>query len=399
MEKKALDRLHFVRTGWELFGLLSLGSAYSSVASCAPLIPTSALKGIGPLGDPNPAGLRLPSGFVGREIARSGHRVRRADGSKIDYRWHTFPDGGACFKTDDGGWIYVSNSEVQVPGAGGAGAIRFDAQGQVVDAYSILQGTTCNCAGGPTPWGTWLSCEEIESGYVFECDIYGKKAAEKIPALGRFVHEAVAVDDERQHIYLTEDRKDGCFYRFTSAGRLEDGRLDLSQGRLEVARVEGGSVSWLEVPNPTPGLMDTPTRHQVPGSTPFKGGEGIWYHDQTVYFTTKGDNRVWTYDVIRQRLSLRYDYQTAPDRMLSGVDNITVTPDGHVLVAEDGDDMQIVILGPHGDIYPLVQVVGQDHSEITGPALSPHGQRLYFSSQRGNHRGITYEVTGHLLDL
>jgi secreted PhoX family phosphatase len=394
VEKKAIDRRRFVRSAWDLCGVLSLGTAYSSVVSSAPLIPTASLKNIGPLGDPNPIGLRLPQGFVGREVARSGHRVRRADGKKLDYKWHTFPDGGACFKTEDGGWIYTSNSEVQLPGGGGAGAIRFNGNGDVVDAYSILQGTSWNCAGGPTPWGTWLSCEEVESGYVYECDVTGKNPAQKLPALGRFVHEAVAVDDERQQLYLTEDRDDGRFYRFTAAGRLSDGRLDLSQGLLEAARVEGNRVSWVQIPNPTPELFQTPTRHQVPSSTPFRGGEGIWYHEGVVYFTTKGDNRVWMYDVNENLISIKYDYQTAEDPQLKGVDNITVTPDGHVLVAEDGGNMQIVILGPYGDIYPLVQVVDQDHSEITGPALSPNGQRLYFSSQRGHHLGLTYEMTG-----
>lgn len=399
MGKKAFDRRHFVRSAWDAFGLLSLGSAYTSVASCAPLIPTSALKNIGPLGDPNPAGLRLPKGFIGRELARSGHRVRQADGSKLDYRWHAFPDGGACFKTEDGGWIYTSNSEVQIPGGGGAGAIRFDSRGQVVDAYSILKGTTMNCAGGPTPWGTWLSCEEIEGGYVYECDVFGSSMGKRVPALGRFVHEAVTVDYERNQIYLTEDREDGRFYRFTSPGKLKDGRLDLSNGLLEVAKVEGDRVSWCAVPHPTPELFQTPTRHQVPESTPFNGGEGIWYHDHIVYFTTKGDNRVWMFYVKEQRIALKYDYQTSADSCLKGVDNITVTPDGHVLVAEDGGDMQIVILGPAGDIYPIVQVVDQNSSEITGPALSPLGQRLYFSSQRGHGLGLTYEVVGNFFEI
>jgi secreted PhoX family phosphatase len=85
--------------------------------------------------------------------------------------------------------------------------------------------------------------------------------------------------------------------------------------------------------------------------------------------------------------------------MLKGVDNVMVTADGHILVAEDGGDMQIVILGPGGEIYPLVQVVGQDSSEITGPAINHLGNRLYFSSQRGDGFGITYEVSGNFLNL
>lgn len=393
------DRRRFLKNSFDTLGVLCLGSTYTSMISCSPFIETSSLKNIGPLGQPDACGLRLPQGFTGRELARAGHRVKRADGSKTDYRWHTFPDGGASFKVEDGGWIYVSNSEVQLPGMGGVGAIRFDSSGNVQDSYSILSGTTWNCAGGATPWDTWLSCEEIENGYVYECDVFGKIPGKKALGLGRFVHEAATVDYERRQIYLTEDREDGRFYRFTSDSIDENGRMDLDLGVLEAACVRGNKVSWFKVPNPNPERFTTATRYQVPESTPFNGGEGAWFHEGVVYFTTKGDNRVWAYDVVAQTISVRYDYQTAKSPILKGVDNVTVTSDGHILVAEDGGDMQLVILGPAGDIYPLVQVVGQDSSEITGPAINHLGNRLYFSSQRGNNLGITFEIAGNFGSL
>ena len=115
------------------------------------------------------------------------------------------------------------------------------------------------------------------------------------------------------------------------------------------------------------------------------------------FSTTKGDNRVWKYDTRNQTMGITYDKKTSPKPILSGVDNVTVSEDGHVLVAEDGGDMQIVILGPFGDIYPLLQVTGQNNSEITGPAIAPNKDRLYFSSQRGGRKGkgITYEIAGN----
>jgi secreted PhoX family phosphatase len=283
----------------------------------------------------------------------------------------------------------VSNSEF-VPG--GAGALRFDADGNVVDAYAILQNTIINCAGGATPYGTWLSCEETPSGRVFECDPSGENAAVERPALGVFQHEAVAYDPVRHHLYLTEDAGDGRLYRFVPETLNAAGFADLAAGRLEVAQVlDDGGVIWHELSDPTGA---TPTRQQVAESTAFRGGEGIAYFDNVIYFSTKGDNRVWAYNLESETISVLYDAATAQNPILTGVDNVTVTCCGDVLVAEDGGDMQIVAILGDGTLKPLMQVVGHDGSEVTGPAFDPSGTRLYFSSQRGGTRGITYEISG-----
>ena len=92
-------------------------------------------------------GLVLLPGFTARVVAVTGNPV-----AGTGYTWHAAPDGGATFPTADGGWIYVSNSEVPING--GASAIRFDAGGTITDAYRILSGTTVNCAGGATSSGT-----------------------------------------------------------------------------------------------------------------------------------------------------------------------------------------------------------------------------------------------------
>lgn len=368
-----------------------------------PLSVRVAHANIGPLLAADSNGVRLPEGFSSRIVAFSGRRI--ADG----YRWHIYPDGGATFATEDGGWVYVSNSETSSFLGGGASAVRFEPNGAIVDAYRILSGTNRNCAGGSTPWGTWLSCEEIDFGRVFECDPIGVTAAVARDALGYFKHEAVAVDTKHGHLYMTEDESDGRLYRFVPEYIDVDGIPQLESGLLQVAQVENatGTVRWLVVPDPRPDPSRTPTREQVPASSAFKGGEGIWYHDRKVYFTTKGDGRVWCLKLDTQTLTSVYDARNTTNPMLTGVDNLTVFPTGDVLVCEDGGDMQIVAINGVGDLAPLLQVVGQDESEMTGLAFSPDGSRLYFSSQRGGSGliaellglGLTYEVTGPFATL
>jgi len=180
-------------------------------------------------------------------------------------------------------------------------------------------------------------------------------------------------------------------YRFTPSawGNLES-------GVLEVAEVfENDRVRWHPLPNPDPGAGETATRLQVPESTAFNGGEGIVYDGGHVYFTTKGDNRVWDLDVAEQRIRVLYDRATDPIGQLSGVDNIAALPGGGVVVAEDGGNMELVTLSTSGLALALLRVIGQNGSELAGPAFDPTGTRLYFSSQRGfDGRGITYEVRG-----
>lgn len=361
------------------------GTLWRGAAHAAPAQPGTGPYG--PLGSPDANGIRLPNGFTSRVIARSGQRV-----GSTSYTWHNAPDGGACY-ADGTGWIYVSNSEINP--SGGASAVKFSSTGTITGAYRILSDTRQNCAGGKTPWNTWLSCEEVSLGYVYETDPWGTNAAVQRAAMGRFKHEAAAADPVRRVIYLTEDETNGRFYRFvpTTWGDLSSGKLQV----MVAGSATSGSFTWADIPDPDG--SPTATRSQVSGSKSFNGGEGCHYADDTVWFTTKGDNRVWQLNLLNNTYELAYDDSlvngTAP---LTGVDNITSASSGDLFVAEDGGTMEICVITPDDVVASFLRVDGQSSSEITGPAFSPDGTRLYFSSQRGtsgsSSGGITYEVTG-----
>lgn len=361
-----------------------------------PSLPASRLPAVGALQAADENGIQLPEGFSSRVIATAGSRP--VAGSS--YRWHGSPDDGDTFEHPDGGWIYVSNSELD-GGAGGVGALRFDGDGELVDAYSIMSGGRRNCAGGRTPWGTWLSCEEVPNGLVWECDPMGREDARNYPSLGRFNHEAAVVDPLTRMVYLTEDENDGRFYRFTPDEVDSDGRANLETGRLQVATVDrDDNVSWTGLSDAA--ARSVSTRRQVSSSTAFNRGEGMVYHDGIVYFTTTGDHRVYGYKIADQTMEIVYDRATADVRSLGSPDNIDASHDGHLLVAEDGDNLEIVVITTDRDVLPLLRLTGQPNSEITGPAFSPDMSRLYFSSQRGRSGdlsdGLTYEVTGPFLE-
>lgn len=417
-----MDRRRFLKAGIMATGAGAVLPSAVLVAPASANGRSPARPGDSPYGPlasaPDENGLLLPAGFTSRVVAVGGDPV-----GETSCVWHPFPDGAGTFDDGEGGWYYVCNSEVfdfMAADSGGATAIHFAADGSILDAYRILEGSNSNCAGGPTPWGTWLSGEENfgGKGRLWECDPTGRNPAVAREAMGLWTREAAAVDPVDERVYMTEDDREGVIYRFTP-----DNYPDLTSGALEALIVaDDGSISWGAIADPSGAA--TPTKKQVAGATVFPGNEGIWYHDGWVYFTSKTDHSVHGLDLRNQTYHLIWkgdpDGLGVEGAVLSGVDNITVDQgSGDLIVAEDGGNMELVVITPDGQVAPFVRVVAPGHelSEMTGPVFNPTRDRLYFSSQRGPstrdlaevipgfnpidgigaagaRAGVTYEITG-----
>ncbi|MDE0626559.1 MAG: DUF839 domain-containing protein [Bryobacterales bacterium] len=369
-------------------------------------------------GDPLRGGVHTPGAHDGMAaFASSGSRIRLV-------RNHELKTGKA-FAADP---VYDRN------GGGGTTTIEFDTEsGSVIDAWASLAGTAVNCAGGPTPWGSWLSCEEtvlgpggenaygMPHGYVFEVPSDGSATAEPYRAMGRFVHEAVSVDPETGIVYETEDRGQAGFYRFIPA---EPGRL-ASGGNLEMLALEHRAgadtrkgqtpgtwepVRWVPISEPDPNpIEDDSVRAQGvrEGAATFGRLEGTWHGNGRIYIvsTNGGDaesGQIWEYDPAGERLALLYESPGA--EVLDMPDNICVSPRGGLVLCEDGEgEDQVRGLTTSGEIFPFAKnnvVLGGERnglegdfrdSEFAGATFSPDGRWLFFNVQRP---GISFAVTG-----
>ncbi len=281
-----------------------------------------------------------------------------------------------------------------------------------VREFWSLVGTVRNCAGGVTPWGSWLSCEEtFESisatgaeknhGYTFEVpvDTVPGRPAPPIPLtqLGRMNHEAAAVDPDTGIIYETEDQGDvSGFYRFVPARKpTRPGELASMGGSLEMLAVAGAAgyrtslsqkigvplpVQWVKITNPDP-LPPTVVVNGVTMATIFKAGlnsggavfrrlEGIWYFRGKFYFSSTnggdaGSGQIWLYDPQAETITLVYESPGIHE--LDFPDNIAVSPRGGIIICEDGAGSQFLRgLTPSGQIFNFARNIHNTLECATG---------------------------------
>jgi secreted PhoX family phosphatase len=295
---------------------------------------------------------------------------------------------------------------------GGVSRVVFDASGQRISSNLVLTGTARNCAGGVSPWG-WLSCEENVDpghGYVFLCAHTADKLRppQRIEAYGRFLHEAVAIDPATHTAYLTEDRMDGCLYRFVPAKRDEPfgaGKLqalaiadtagfDLGAEQPDRANFK---IRWVDLPaRAADSSDDLRYAAQERGAAIVKRGEGIWRMSDGFAFTcTEGggtsSGQIFHLDPSEQGGTLRLLAQSRDPAVMDMPDNVTVTPWGDLLVCEDNHrDPYLRLVTRSGKVMPFAHN-GLSRSEFAGACFSPSGRHLFVNIQEN---GLTLAVEG-----
>lgn len=424
------------------------------------------VPGYGPLvPDPNRL-LDLPEGFTYQVVSQSGDTMD--DGLFVPGQ----PDGMACFDLGGGKVALVRNHELKGssglhrnlgPGGfhqerigrldpskgydtyrdgralpGGTTTLVYDLESRrTVSQHLSLAGTSTNCAGGRTPWGSWLSCEETEEtpetgdvtkphGFVFEVPATATGLVDPVPlkAMGRFEHEAVCVDPRTGVVYLTEDRNDGLFYRFLPAtpGKLADGgRLQAmafkgkpgadttNQEAREWAVGDWREVVWIDMEDVESPNADLRYRGHDAGAARVARGEGIFWGDGELYLTATAGGPLRRGQILRYVPSrdegrrgearrpgrLQLFLESADERVMNMGDNLTVAPWGHLIVCEDNysADIRNHLKGvtPDGKAYTIGRNVFTGNSEFAGACFSPDGQVLFVNIM---YPGVTFAIRG-----
>jgi secreted PhoX family phosphatase len=411
--------------------------------------------------------LDLPDGFRYRVVSRAGDAM--SDGLRVPGAH----DGMAAFAGENGRVILITNHEMnthwfdgsafgdgygelpeatrsllydrggdRTPALGGTTTTIYNPMtGEAEKQFLSLAGTEINCAGGPTPWGSWLSCEECfempgsrfeyghvikrdqQHGYVFEVAASASSPVEARPikTMGRFEHEACAVHEATSIVYMTEDRYHSLFYRYipVTPGKLLEG------GRLQALAIEGHAsvmthnwsavpqtslntpmkTRWIDLDDVDPVENNLRLRGAARGAATFARGEGLAEAGDRFAFTcTIGGparlGQVFTYTPSpfegtpaerREPGLLTLIAEADENSLLQNCDNLTMAPWGDLIVCEDTlNHCGLVGIRPDGSQYVIADNPYSD-SEVAGVCFSPDGETLFVNIQ---YPGMTLAITG-----
>ena len=323
---------------------------------------------------------------------------------------------------------------------GGTTTLIYNEQTQNIELqYLSLTGTVRNCSGGRTPWNSWITCEETpfkmneedgnlekDHGYNFEIPASGKIGMiDPVPikAMGRFVHESVAVHPTLGIVYQTEDEGDALIYRYLpnaygdlhKGGRLQclvlnewksaDTRnwKDLKTQRFP--QKKSFDVSWIDLEDIENPNNDLRLRGFKNGAAIFASGEGMSYGKDEVFFTAssggvEGNGQIFRYVPSKyEGQPQEKDHPGKRELFLESksidtfqfCDNLTVAPWGDVIICEDNVDARIIGITPRGESYVIAKNIGYRESEFAGPVFSPSGKTLFVNIQSP---GLTLAITG-----
>lgn len=456
-----LSRRTFLKSGLAFsVGIAGLHTLLACKAEGSIALTGESGIGFGPL-VPDPNGIMdLPEGFSYKVISRTGNQM--IDGFRVPGA----PDGMATFAGTGGKTLIVCNHELsadqksigpygetneliaalqqeqlydfgsgELPCLGGTTTLVFNTQTQELEQQFLsLAGTIRNCAGGPTPWNTWITCEETKQlavgtyeqdhGYNFEVPATDSPVLHNpvpLKQMGRFNHEAVAVEPKSGIVYQTEDEHDGLITRYipTVPGQLyQGGKLQAlvikdqpscdTRNWDEPAKIAVGqplAVEWMDLDDVTSPNGDLRLRGFAAGAARFARGEGMWYGNDAVYFACtnggfKKQGQIWKYTPspeegqsgeIQQPGMLELFIEPNDSNLVQNCDNLTVSPYGDLVVCEDGSGENFLVgVTPKGEVYRLARNV-MNESELCGSCFSPDGTTLFVNIQRP---GLTLAITG-----